>query len=155
MIGFELESYNVTEGDPSVQLCASILQPTDLSLLDPSFQVFVLFSVEDETAICKYTHAPGCNKKIITSCSPSAPDDFENIATTLEFTFSATRRCVGVGIEDDNLLEDSEEFTARLSPDGPLPPGLRLMPDAALVSIFDNDGKEMLLTQTCCQNRAT
>ena len=67
MIGFELESYNVTEGNPSVQLCASILPPTNLSLLDPSFQVFVLFSVENGTAICKYTHAPGCNFKIIMS----------------------------------------------------------------------------------------
>lgn len=84
-----------------------------------------------------------CNYHVICSIAIffyPAPADFENAAETLEFTFSNTTLCVEVQIVDDNDLENTEEFTVRLSPDGTLPAGLRITPDLATVSIFDNEG---------------
>ena len=59
-------------------------------------------------------------------------------------TASVTRVCTDVEIVDDEDGEDTEEFRARLMFDGALPAGVRLMPDEASVSIFDNEGRKFL-----------
>lgn len=51
VVGFEQASYSVNENSAVIEICAVILSPSDLNELDPSFQVFVLFSVESGDAI--------------------------------------------------------------------------------------------------------
>ena len=58
----------------------------------------------------------------------------------LQFTASGPVQCVNVTIVDDEDGETTEDFRARLLPDGPLPAGVTLTPDEAAVSIFDNEG---------------
>ena len=43
---------------------------------------------------------------------------------------------------DDEDGENTEDFTARLEPDGSLPGGVTLAPDTASVSINDNEGND-------------
>ena len=53
VIGFDPDTFTVTEDAGMVEICAAVLEPSDPSLLDPSFMASVQFSLEDGNATGK------------------------------------------------------------------------------------------------------
>lgn len=68
-------------------------------------------------------------------------EDFQNISMTIRFSTINTRICVNVSIVDDDELENTEDFLARLDPTTVLPAGVRIVPSMAVVYIFDNESE--------------
>ena len=63
-----------------------------------------------------------------------------------DITAANNRTCIEVFIEDDDLLEATENFTIQVVPDPfshpeGLPPNFFLVPDLTVVEIMDNDCK--------------
>ena len=50
VIGFDPDTFTVTEDVGMVEICATVLDPSDPSLLDPSFMASVQFSLENGNA---------------------------------------------------------------------------------------------------------
>ena len=53
VIGFDPDTFTVGEDVGTVQICAAVLEPSDLSLLDPAFTASVRFFLQDDTAMGK------------------------------------------------------------------------------------------------------
>ena len=63
-----------------------------------------------------------------------------------DITADNNRSCIAVFIEDDDVLEETENFSLQLVPDSfsrpdGLPPNFILEPDLTFVEIMDNDCK--------------
>ena len=71
------------------------------------------------------------------SCLLTEPDDYEAVNSELTFESTRDRVCVTIVIEDDDLLENTEEFQLMLTTNEDQ---VILDPDAAFVSISDTDG---------------
>ena len=71
------------------------------------------------------------------SCLLTEPDDYEAVNSELTFDSARNRVCVTIVIEDDDLLENTEEFQLMLTTNEDQ---VILDPDAAVVSISDTDG---------------
>ena len=67
----------------------------------------------------------------------SAPDDYESVLEELTFSAGLERQCVDVTIQDDDIAEGLEDFTAGLTTSVDR---VTLDPDVATVNIADNDG---------------
>ena len=67
----------------------------------------------------------------------SAPDDYESVLEELTFSAGLERQCVDVTIQDDDIAEGLEDFTAGLNTSVDR---VILDPDVATVNIADNDG---------------
>ena len=67
----------------------------------------------------------------------SAPDDYESVLEELTFSAGLERQCVDVTIQDDDIAEGLEDFTAGLTTSVDR---VILDPDVATVNIADNDG---------------
>ena len=52
-MGFVLPSYNTTEGDEFVEICAAILEPANASALHDTYVASFNLSLVDDTAIGK------------------------------------------------------------------------------------------------------
>ena len=72
------------------------------------------------------------------SCLLTEPDDYEAVNSELTFESTRDRVCVTIVIEDDDLLENTEEFQLMLTTNEDQ---VILDPDAAVVSISDTDGR--------------
>ena len=83
------------------------------------------------------THVPLMYYRVITVyvTISVAPVDYD--ATTVNFVFDAdnSRRCVTVPIEDDDILEDTENFFGELTTTDP---AVLLLPDIAEVVITED-----------------
>ena len=67
----------------------------------------------------------------------SAPDDYESVLVELTFSAGLERQCADVAIQDDDIAEGLEDFTAGLTTSVDR---VTLDPDVATVNIADNDG---------------
>ena len=67
----------------------------------------------------------------------TAPVDYEALSSKLTFESTRDRVCVTIVIEDDDLLENTEEFQLLLMT---TEDQVILDPDAAVVSISNTDG---------------
>ena len=67
----------------------------------------------------------------------SAPDDYDSVLEELTFSAGLERQCVDVPIQDDDVAEGLEDFTAGLTTSVDR---VILDPDVATVNIEDNDG---------------
>lgn len=56
---------------------------------------------------------------------------------------TAQRACISVAINEDTIVEATEQFILQLSTDDPQ---ARLTTDSAVVSIIDNDSERIILT---------
>ena len=78
----------------------------------------------------------------MTSCSLSDPDDYEAVDSELTFDSTRARACVTIVIQDDDLLENTEEFQLSLTTNED---EVILDPVEAIVSITDTDGMSTVL----------
>ena len=78
----------------------------------------------------------------MTSCSLTDPDDYEAVNSGLTFDSTRARACVTIVIQDDDLLENTEEFRLSLTTDEDQ---VILEPVDAIVSITDTDGMSTLM----------
>ena len=76
------------------------------------------------------------------SCLLTDPDDYEAVNAKLTFNSTRSRACVTVVIEDDDLLENTEEFQLSLTSDEDQ---VILDPDSTVVSITDTDGMSAVM----------
>lgn len=69
--------------------------------------------------------------------------DFEGTSSQLTFDASIGRACAQIPIIDDEIPESMELFAVLLSIPipGPDTEGISIMPEAANITITDNDGK--------------
>ena len=75
-------------------------------------------------------------------CWPTAPLDYAAISQVLTFSSSVNLQTVNVNIEDDDLLEIDEVFSASLALENPdTDSRVQLRPDSADVTILDEDGE--------------
>ena len=56
LAGFEQPQYNVNEGDGVVEICAAIMEPSDLLLLPNSYLANFSLSLANGTAVGKFTN---------------------------------------------------------------------------------------------------
>ena len=63
----------------------------------------------------------------------------------MTFSSDQTTNSVIVNINDDSIVENLEQFTATLTVNRALNPGVTLNPSMATVNINDNDGKWMCI----------
>ena len=66
----------------------------------------------------------------------TAPEDFKEGLYLLSFTNSISKACVNITIEDDSILEDSENFTVTITSGDP---DVSFETAEAKISIMDND----------------
>lgn len=66
--------------------------------------------------------------------------DYTATTTQLTFSISNSRVCTDISISEDSISEPMELFTVSLS-FLDIPEGITIMPEAANVTIVDNDGK--------------
>ena len=78
---------------------------------------------------------------MVTVCSIAATLDYEEQLVELLFRSGQEKHCVNITILDDRLLEDQEEFNVTLMV---LESRVILNPDAAVVYIDDDDGKDKI-----------
>ena len=110
-VAFELEFYNVSEGDGAVSVCAV--------LSGASIQRGVTVSLETDPSV--------------------EPQDFDQLATALVFQpGSSTQQCANITIIDDSISEDVETFQAHLSSTDP---AVTLERATTTITIADNDGE--------------
>ena len=109
-IGVELPDYTVNEGDGSVEVCAVIVSGTLERTL-----TFTL-STQDGTA--------------------TSPADFSAVSADLTFDESTSRACVGIPVEDDDIVENPDVFTVEIGGDDP---DVVFDPPSSTVTIIDND----------------
>ena len=110
-VAFELEFYNVSEGDGAVSVC--------VVLSGASIQRGVTVSLETDPSV--------------------EPRDFDQLATTLVFQpGSSTQQCANISIIDDSISEDMETFQAHLNSTDP---AVILERATTTITIVDNDGE--------------
>ena len=72
----------------------------------------------------------------------TAPLDYAAISQVLTFSSSMILRTINMTIEDDNLLEIDEAFSASLALENPdADSRVQLQPDSADITILDEDGE--------------
>ena len=69
---------------------------------------------------------------------PTEPDDYQAIDSELVFGFDSARQCVSISLDDDGVLEATEELQISLTSEET---AVILDPERAVVSILDTDGK--------------
>ena len=136
VIGFLNTSYTVNENDGVADIQIGVIRG---SLERP---VAVRFSTNADSAsgkllidhVCKYSA-----KKHLSSCMHADSSDYSGFA---EIEFTVTRMVdASVSLIDDTVFELTEQFGASLAFPGAPPPRVTLTPDAAQVTILDNDGQ--------------
>ena len=92
-----------------------------------------------------------CSCVMYNSFSP-APNDYTNVfSEPLTFSRNIPTNSITISITDDMLVEGPESFTAELSVNRALNPGVMLNPDTATVNIIDDDGNNNIIcTCTLC-----
>ena len=113
---FEDSSYSVTEGQPSVEVCA-VTSATPA----PGQIVSAQLSTANEFALGKGSPTLLTHAVLIVHAmtyivlSLTAGEDYsalQNIALT--FTSTSERQCVNIGIINDQLIEPTETFIVRI-----------------------------------------
>ena len=84
---------------------------------------------------------------------PTAPSDYAAISQVLTFSSSVNLQTVNVNIEDDDLLETDEMFSALLALENPdTDSRIQLQPDLVDIIILDEDGKCLTIILTTIKN---
>ena len=152
VIGWERTSYDTSENEDMVELCAVITSPA-------------LFDRDPFTL--QVSCSPGsAGKRMITleivrhtrliHCLSSAAvgEDYQQCPSTIgpfDFGQIPPRACISVDINDDPVPEDPEDFIAVLQPSPD--PLISVDPnrDQTTVNIIDNDGKTMHVPAVHCR----
>ena len=108
----EILTYNVDEGDGTVQVCAILVSGT--------LERTVTFTLSTQDS----------------SATSTDPLDFSAVLEELTFNQTTARQCVDIPIEDDNIVEEPENFTVVVSGDDP---DVDFTPPTSVVTITDND----------------
>ena len=135
VVGLEEISYNVSESDGAVELCAVVFMPADDCPV--AFEFEVMLSADNLTAGTVF-----CNSvtSFTISLSIESPMDYVDFHTTLTFAPCQRRSCVNVSIVDDDVLELTESFSITLERTPGLDDRIELGPVDGEVQINDSDG---------------
>ena len=138
VIGFVQSLYNTSEGDGFVEVCVSVLTPSDRTLLSLDYQANLTLSLESVTA----QGSPlSSNPLSIHWSSTAVGMDFEGLTQDFTLTRDAPDQCFNVTINEDDILEVLEYFRATLMAVGPLPQEASLGTTEARINIFDNESE--------------
>ena len=122
LIGFEETLYEVSEGEPTVEVCAVVLSD------NLGTEVTVDLQTSDGTAL--------------------QPSDYATLQSVLTFSPSTSRQCRDISISDDGFYELDETFLGRLSSSRN---GVLIRPDLRETTIQINDDDSMQFYSTTCR----
>ena len=160
VVGFEHESYNISESDGSVEVCVRVsgiprsslsVSLTTVDGAAKSEQSYAIlprsYSSSQAPAIIVFIqHFEGLavvlftTHRIISFAIASA--DYVSSSVALMFGPSSKKQCMLISALNDTVPEVSEHFSVVLSMRTPLA-GVILTPDTATVVISDDDGECM------------
>ena len=134
VIGFEMERYQGGEGQ-MVEVCAILRNGT----LERSLLVGIFTGDLSAQGLREYNYKK--NKLYCYLCTE--PEDYEAVSFDLTFDSERDRGCALIRLQDDDMLENTEEFQLSLVTDEE---PVILEPDRAVVSILDTDGMKTYIS---------
>ncbi len=144
-------NYRVTEGEGSIEVCATLTNPLDESLsvnlrtgvISPSeAQGIDYFSMVILSVCVMIRHSLLSLPPSLFLSSPAEVSDFVETSTTLVFSPSQTERCTTILIVDDSVVETQEEsFNVVITIPTPSNDNVELGTSTSTVTITDDDCK--------------
>ena len=94
----------------------------------------VTVEVHDHSVVSAYSYLIGASSG--SGSGPMVGADYSDVTVELTFDENTTEACVDISIIDDDIVEDTEDFSVTLATDDS---AVMLEPDSAIVNILDQD----------------
>ena len=149
ILGFEHESYSISEGNGSVEVCVQVKNGISQSSLRLSLATMDGDATGNYTQIIKAVYTASVimikyflllSFNMYCTLFTIASADYTSKSVDLMFGSSNNKRCVVIPVLNDTVPEDPEHFSVVVSMTTPLA-GVILTPDNATVVINDDDGE--------------